>query len=257
MQKSDPASNAEQHGGSTGLIVSATEQPRVGQCHPMSYSAPPSEPGHGAAAAPEPPPEVVIAATQRWLERAVIGLNLCPFAKAEHVHGRIRYALSRASNSTQLLDDLRHELLLLQESASQFETTLLIHPWVLQDFLDFNDFLGQADALLNTLELDGILQIASFHPDYQFAGTRSDDVTNYTNRSPYPVLHLLRESSIARAVQAYPQTELIYQRNMRTLEQLGVDGWQQLFTEPPSASAAAECSPPVQPSPLPKPASDE
>lgn len=186
------------------------------------------------------PAEAVLAATRDWLERAVIGLNLCPFAKAEHVHGRIRYVVSHAEAADDLLDQLRLELQFLQrQDPRQVETTLLIHPAVLQDFYDFNDFLAQADDLLVELGLDGELQVASFHPDFQFAGTRADDITNYTNRAPYPTLHLLREASIDRAVEAFPQAEQIYERNMQTLEQLGLAGWQRLFATPAGAGDPA------------------
>lgn len=215
----------------------------------MSYYAPRKLPDADAAHDADPTPETVISATQRWLEHAVIGLNLCPFAKAEHVHGRIRYVVSKACTHEALLDDLRSELLLLQQAGPEHETTLLIHPQVLQHFLDFNDFLAQADDLLDELQLDGILQIANFHPDYQFSGTEADDITNYTNRAPYPVLHLLRESSIDRAVQAFPEAEQIYERNMRTLEQLGLSGWQQLFTDPQPNDTPASSAPGDQSAP--------
>ncbi|MFT4191884.1 MAG: DUF1415 domain-containing protein [Comamonas sp.] len=205
----------------------------------------PSRP-HASAPAPspipdglaaDPPDEAVIAATRRWLERAVIGLNLCPFAKAEHVHGRIRYVVSAALSRDALLQDLSRELAELQaQDPAQVETTLLIHPRVLQDFYDYNDFLAEADDLLVERELDGVLQIASFHPHYQFAGTREDDITNYSNRSPFPTLHLLREASIDRAVEAFPEAESIYERNMRTLEDLGLEGWKQLFDAPDGAA---------------------
>lgn len=172
------------------------------------------------------PPDLVIADTQAWLERAVIGLNLCPFAKSVHVKGQVHYAVSRATTAQALLEDLRAELqALLAQDAKLRDTTLLIAPDCLQDFLDFNDFLARADRALADLDLDGVLQIASLHPRYQFAGTRADDITNYTNRSPYPTLHLLREDSIDRAVAAFPDPESIFEVNMRTMEQLGADGW--------------------------------
>lgn len=164
--------------------------------------------------------------TRVWLERAVIGLNLCPFAKGVHVKGQIHYAVSRARTSQELLPELiveLKELLALDPSAR--DTTLLIAPDCLADFLDFNDFLAEADQALLDLELDGVLQIASFHPDFQFAGTSASDITNFTNRAPYPTLHLLREDSIDRAVQAFPQAESIFEQNMQTLEQLGSAGW--------------------------------
>jgi hypothetical protein len=167
--------------------------------------------------------------TQAWLEKAVIGLNLCPFAKSVHVNQRLRYVVSTAETPEALLKELARELLALNRAdPDEIETTLVIHPRVLQDFLDFNDFLGAADALVEDLELDGQLQIASFHPQYQFGGTAPDDISNYTNRSPYPTLHLLRESSIERAVEAMPDTDAIYENNMATLEKLGQAGWDAL-----------------------------
>ena len=175
----------------------------------------------------------VLAETVTWLEKAVIGLNLCPFAKAEHVHGRIRYRVSQARDSEQLLTDLGEELqTLLDTPAGQIETTLLIHPHVFQDFLDFNDFIGDVDDLLERLGLAGILQVASFHPRFQFADTEEDDIGNFTNRAPYPTLHLLREDSIDRAVQAFPEADEIFERNIDTLEQLGRSGWDALFASP-------------------------
>lgn len=178
----------------------------------------------GAAAHDE-----IIATTKKWLERAVIGLNLCPFAKAVHVSNRIRYVVSTAKHIDGLLDELERELRALNDAdPAVFETALLIHPQLLQDFLDYNDFLDLADGVIEELELDGVLQIASFHPQYQFDGTEPDDSSNYSNRAPYPTLHLLRESSIERAVETYPDTANIYERNMETLERLGRDGWEKL-----------------------------
>lgn len=168
----------------------------------------------------------VIELTRHWLERAVIGLNLCPFAKSVHVKGQIHYAVSPATDTVALRQDLLRELAALHESDPEVrDTTLLIAPACLQDFLDFNDFLDEADAALEELGLHGVLQIASLHPQFQFAGTEPDDITNYTNRSPYPTLHLLRETSIDRAVEAFPDAEMIYERNMQTLQQLGHAGW--------------------------------
>ena len=164
--------------------------------------------------------------TRGWLERAVIGLNLCPFAKSVHVKGQVHYVVSRAQTAPALLQDLMDELKALQASdPAERDTTLLIAPDCLADFLDFNDFLAEADQALVDLELDGVLQIANLHPDYQFAGTRSDDITNFTNRSPYPTLHLLREDSIDRAVDAFPDAESIFERNMETMERIGAEGW--------------------------------
>lgn len=173
--------------------------------------------------------DTVIRDTREWLERAVIGLNLCPFAKAVHAKGQVHYAVSDATQPRQLLGDLAAELdaLLAQEAAVR-ETTLLMAPACLHNFLDFNDFLGQADRLLRKRRLDGLIQLASFHPAYQFAGTEVDDITNFTNRSPYPTLHLLREDSIDRAVQAIPHAQDIFEANMDTLRRLGRDGWNAL-----------------------------
>ena len=141
----------------------------------------------------DPNSQVVIDDTRIWLERAVIGLNLCPFAKSVHVKGQVHYAVSAARNAAQLQADLVLELkALVAEDASVRDTTLLIAPDCLADFLDFNDFLEDADQALADLELDGVLQIAALHPLFQFAGTDVDDITNFTNRSPYPTLHLLR-----------------------------------------------------------------
>ena len=169
--------------------------------------------------------------TRHWLERAVIGLNLCPFAKAVHVKEQIRWVESPAESPEQLLEDLVRELQFLAAAdPAKVETTLLIHPHVLADFLDYNDFLDVADAAIEALGLAGVLQIASFHPDYQFEGTGHDDVANLTNRSPHPMLHLLREDSIARAVAAFPDAAAIYERNIDTLRRLGVNGWHQLMS---------------------------
>jgi uncharacterized protein len=170
--------------------------------------------------------QTVIADTVAWLERAVIGLNLCPFAKSVHVKGQVHYAVSHATTAKALLVDLIHELNQLQSlDAKERDTTLLIAPWCLQDFLDYNDFLDLADQALVDLDLDGVLQIASLHPQYQFAGTELDDITNFTNRSPYPSLHLLREESIDRAVAAFPNPQVIFETNMQTMQTLGAAGW--------------------------------
>ena len=173
--------------------------------------------------------ERVMQATQRWLERAVIGLNLCPFAKAVHVKGQIHYAVSRAVTPEDLLDDLRRELdALVAADPQERETTLLIAPSCMQDFLEFNDLLTRADRLLAQCGFEGEVQIANFHPHYQFAGTDVADITNFSNRSPYPTLHLLRESSIDRAVASFPQASAIFEANMATLRRLGPHGWASL-----------------------------
>lgn len=179
-----------------------------------------------------PTPEHVEADTLAWLDRAVIGLNLCPFAKSVRVKGQVRVVVSPATEPEGLLAQLVQELQhLATVDPAVTDTTLLVHPQVLTDFLDFNDFLELADAALAELQLVGTLQIASFHPQFQFAGTAADDISNYTNRSPWPTLHLIRESSIDRAVAAYPEAEAIYERNIETLQALGLEGWRQLFPE--------------------------
>jgi len=176
----------------------------------------------------------VVTATRVWLERAVIGLQLCPFAKAVYVNEQVRYAVSEAQTADALREVLERELrTLAQADASVIDTTLLIHPQVLTDFLDYNDFLDIAEATVEALGLDGVVQIASFHPAYQFAGTPRDDVTNCTNRSPYPMLHLLREASVSRAVAAFPDAPNIYQQNLETMRRLGTSGWTALGLEAP------------------------
>jgi hypothetical protein len=179
----------------------------------------------------------VVRDMRNWLERAVIGLNLCPFAKSVHVKGQVHYVVSQAADTQGLRQELVHELQALHTAdPRRRDTTLLMTPAFLHDFLDFNDFLEEAEEALIELELDGILQIASFHPQFQFAGTDADDITNYTNRAPYPTLHLLREESIDRAVDAYPQAEDIYEKNMQTLERLGHAGWAALEVGPSGTS---------------------
>lgn len=182
---------------------------------------------HRPSAAPHP-----IAETQRWVERAVIGLNLCPFAKAVVAKGQVRYVLSDADTPDALLEILGDELVRLRDTpASETDTTLIVHPRVLADFLDYNDFLDDADALVAALDLEGVLQVASFHPEYQFAGNEPDDIANYTNRSPWPTLHLLREDSVERAVAAFPDPDAIVSRNIETLTKLGHEGWMNLGRE--------------------------
>ena len=172
----------------------------------------------------------VLAATRRWVERAVIGLNLCPFARAPFVQERLLFRVSRARSEEALLSDLRDELVTLHAADPLVrETTLLIHPGVLTEFLDYNDFLDVADATVLELGFEGELQVASFHPDYRFADTTADAIENCTNRSPYPTLHLLRESSIERAVETIVDTDEIYRRNIETLRRLGSAGWRALM----------------------------
>ena len=167
--------------------------------------------------------------TQAWLERAVIGLNLCPFAKAVHVKRQVRYVVCESVAEDEILQLVEQELKFLAEvDPLQSETTLLVLPNALPDFMDFNDFVGEAEQVLADLDLEGTLQVASFHPDFQFAGTSEDDITNFTNRSPYPTLHLIREASIDRAVAAFPEADVIWQTNMQTMEELGDEGWRAL-----------------------------
>jgi hypothetical protein len=181
---------------------------------------------------------VVIDDTRRWVQRAVIGLNLCPFAKSVEVKGQVRYVVSHASGAKPLLVDLKRELLgLVANDPGVLDTTLLIAPDGFAEFLDFNDLLERADRLLVDLDLEGVLQIASLHPHYQFADTEPDDITNFTNRAPYPTLHLLREDSVDRAVAAFPQAEAIFETNMQTMQRLGPAGWAALGVD---ASAMPE-----------------
>ena len=172
----------------------------------------------------------IITATRLWLEKAVIGLNLCPFAKAVYLKNQVRIVVSSAAHLDGLLEDLDRELdFLAAADPEAVDTTLLIHPTLLPDFLDFNDFLQIAEAAVDEHGLEGVIQIASFHPQFQFADTAPDDMQNYTNRAPYPTLHLLREASIDKAVAAFLEAETIYQRNIATLENMGIVGWRALW----------------------------
>lgn len=172
----------------------------------------------------------IIAQTRHWLERAVIGLNLCPFARAPYVQQRVRFRVSHATDDEELLADLEDELRALHAvSPEQVETVLLIHPWALNDFLEFNEFLDAADACVEQLELLGELQVASFHPHYQFADTWPEDIENCTNRSPFPTLHLIREASIERVVDAVDNPDSIYERNVALLRRLGREGWEKVL----------------------------
>lgn len=174
----------------------------------------------------------VVAETRDWLTKAVIGLNLCPFAKAVQVKDQIRFAVSDATDAEGVLTDLQDELALLAETdPGQIDTTLLILPDTLDDFLEFNDFEDLADRLLKRMRLVGELQVATFHPQFQFADTEPDDITNYTNRSPYPILHLLREDSIDRAVESFPDAAEIYEKNIDTMRRLGIEGWKKLMAK--------------------------
>lgn len=173
--------------------------------------------------------QAIIGEMQTWLEKAVIGLNLCPFAKAVYVKKQIRYQVSSATSEEQLLRVLIAELqFIVKADPNEVDTTLLIHPEALNDFLIYNDFLETAEAALTELKLEGVIQIASFHPRYQFAGTAADDISNYTNRSPYPALHLLREESVTRAVDSFPDVESIPGKNIATMKALGLKGWRKL-----------------------------
>lgn len=174
----------------------------------------------------------IIALTSAWLEKVVIGLNLCPFAKPVHTKGQIDYFLSHARDESTLATDLKLAMQrLIAAPPETIDTCLLIHPWTLSDFIEYNNFLDIADEILDELDLIGVLQIASFHPDYQFAGTSEDDVTNCTNRSPFPLLHLLREESLDKATAALPDASVIVDRNLETMNSLGHEGWNQLQSQ--------------------------
>jgi hypothetical protein len=178
-----------------------------------------------------PHDDTVLSDTRRWIEKAVIGLNLCPFARAVYVKNQVRVVVSRARHLDAFLDDLDRELTLLQDTPAEvLDTTLLVHPTLFPDFEVFNDFLNVVDDVVAEHGLDGAIQVASFHPQFQFEGTTPDDVTNCTNRAPYPTLHLLREDSVERAVASDAgDAEQIVARNMQTLRDLGLSGWQALL----------------------------
>lgn len=176
--------------------------------------------------------EEIIFAVRVWVEKSVIGLNLCPFAENPYRGNRVRFCVSEQRTAAGLLEELRSQLTQLDASKPELcETTLLIHPWMLTDFIEYNDFLGICDQVVAELDLEGVLQVASFHPQYQFAGSQPEDIENYTNRSPYPMLHLLREASVERAIEAVGDTEEIYRRNIRTLRALGHAGWKRLWAD--------------------------
>jgi len=178
--------------------------------------------------------ERVIAKTRHWVEKAVIGLRLCPFAATPYERGQVRYRVSEQTTTSGLAEDLAQELLhVAAADPNVCETSLLIHPHVLRDFLDYNQFLDQADATVASLGLTGELQIASFHPAYQFAGTAADAIENYSNRSPYPMLHVLREASVERAATTFLEVHEIGNRNIATLRALGDAGWRALFDRDP------------------------
>jgi hypothetical protein len=180
-----------------------------------------------------PSDEAVLVATRAWLERAVIGLNLCPFAKAVHSKGQVHVAVSAADSPAQVLEDLARELdALVARDAQERDTTLLVVPGCLEQFLDFNALVARGERMIRKKGLEGVIQLASFHPLYCFADTNEDDVTNFSNRSPYPTLHLLREASIDKAVLAFPDAESIYGANLETLRRLGAEGWAALDVGP-------------------------
>jgi len=184
--------------------------------------------------------EIAESDTRRWIERAVIGLNLCPFAKAVHVHGQIHYAVWMEEGEKGLLELLMAEAkALVAQAPSVRDTTLVIAPNALLDFLDFNDFTERVERRLARAGFEGTLQLATFHPRFQFAGTDPDDIGNATNRAPYPTLHLLREDSVDRAVEAFPEADAIFERNIETLEALGAIGWAELDVGPGAAVASA------------------
>lgn len=173
--------------------------------------------------------EQVLEKTRAWLEKAVIGLNLCPFAKAVYVKNQVRLVVSKARHADDLLEELDRELdLLVATPAEETDTTLLIHPTMFEDFLDFNDFLEVADGVVDEHELEGVIQLASFHPRFQFDGTEPDDIGNFTNRAPFAILHLLREESVDKAVEAFPEADAIFEQNIAALEKLGHEGWKAL-----------------------------
>lgn len=175
----------------------------------------------------------VLEQTRLWLEKAVIGLNLCPFAKAVYVRNQVRLVVSHARHADDLLEEFDRELdLLVATPAEEIDTTLLIHPTLFEDFLDFNDFLEIAEGVVNEHGLEGVVQLASFHPKFQFDGIGPDDIGNYTNRAPFAILHLLREDSVEQAVAAFPGTDAIFEENIRTLERLGHAGWKALGLKP-------------------------
>ena len=177
----------------------------------------------------------VLTQTRHWLEQAVIGLNLCPFAKAVYVKNQVRLVVSHARHADDLLEELDRELdLLIATPAEEIDTTLLIHATLFGDFLDFNDFLEIAERVVDEHGLEGVVQLASFHPKFQFDGTEPDDISNYTNRAPFAMLHLLREDSVEKAVEAFPDPDVIFERNIATLEKLGIEGWCALALQPPS-----------------------
>ncbi len=166
----------------------------------------------------------IITETRQWVQDIVIRHNLCPFAHKPFRNDVIRYRLSHASSEDELVDDLIDELLLLRDAdISKVETTILITPYCLNDFSHYNQFLDVADMLITQFGLEGTIQVASFHPDYQFADLDYDDVRNYTNRSLYPMFHLILEASIEQARNSHPDVESIPATNMALLQQIGLE----------------------------------
>ena len=172
--------------------------------------------------------------TRRWIEKAVIGLNLCPFARAVYVKNQVRIVVSRARHLDAFLDELDRDLALLQSTpAEEIDTTLLVHPTLFPDFEVFNDFMNVVDDVVAEHDLEGVIQVANFHPDFRFEGEPEGDMSHFTNRAPYPTLHLLREDSVERAVEsAGGDAEAIVERNIATLRQLGPEGWKALLAKP-------------------------
>jgi len=169
---------------------------------------------------------------EKWIDSIVIGLNLCPFANAAKRQGHLKICLASSSRMEDCLQQLSDEAVLL-EHANEQATTLLVLPQGYTAFDEYLDLLAMAEALLDDLGFAGVLQLASFHPQYQFDGTKADDVSNWTNRAPFPILHLLKESSITRAVDNHPDPENIPARNIQKLEQLGLVGIEQLLLDLP------------------------
>lgn len=168
----------------------------------------------------QPDDNRIMSTVQHWVNTFVVGLNVCPFAKRELIKNRVRFCVSRADTRILLTVDLERELKLLQRD-SAIETVLLIHPTVLLNFYDYNDYLHTANTLVHNMGLEGVFQVASFHPNYQFAGTEPDDAENYTNRSPYPILHLLRETSLTAAIDGHADADGIPDKNIELMNTLG------------------------------------
>lgn len=164
------------------------------------------------------------AETLCWVRTVVIGLGLCPFAARVVENGQLSIRISDADSPEALLQHLLDELQQLEQvPAEETDTVLLVHPGVLQDFDDYNEFLGLVDLLLEQEGFEGVFQVASFHPDYRFGGVSADDVSNYTNRSPYPMLHIIREHSLEQAIASFPDVDAVPQKNIETMQKLGAD----------------------------------